>query len=397
MLDLLYAIGTAAFGIILEAGFWIVLSLLVAGLVHEFIDNLRFRKLMRHPGPASLYGAVGIGALLPTCSCGVIPLAVSFYLNGARLAAVITFAAATPVINPAAVVLSYALLGPELTLAYVAFGLLAPVAAGLVTERWAGPRQQTALATELGSCCEPRMEDPSTNCCSSDTAAAEPTPSAPASVSLASRLQRGLRWGLLDMGPSLGFYIGIGAILAATLITAVPSEWILSYLGEAAPFRSLLLVALLGASIYVCAVAHIPLVAALLAAGAAPGAAIVFLVTGAATNLPEFIALQKVLGLRTVLLYMGSLIALALFAGWLVNAWLLPGFSPAVDPLRSMDWLEVGTAITPVIPGVLAIGSSLVVLVLIAWGLGRWLVKVSHALRGKLGGRLRHPAGLDGP
>ena len=53
------------------------------------------RKLMRHPGPASLYGAVGIGALLPTCSCGVIPLAVSFYLNGARLAAVITFAAAT--------------------------------------------------------------------------------------------------------------------------------------------------------------------------------------------------------------------------------------------------------------------------------------------------------------
>ena len=70
------------------------------------------------------------GAVLPTCSCGVIPLAVSFYLKRVRVAAVMTFAAATPVINPAAVVLSYALLGPQLTIAEVSGGLTDPVFPG---------------------------------------------------------------------------------------------------------------------------------------------------------------------------------------------------------------------------------------------------------------------------
>jgi hypothetical protein len=143
----------------------------------------------------------------------------------------------------------------------------------------------------------------------------------------------------------------------------------------------LLLVAVFGASIYVCAVAHIPLVAALLATGAAPGIAIVFLVTGAASNLPELIALQKVMGTRTIVVYVSCLIGTSLFAGWLVNLWLIPGYAPSLSPEQSLGWTELGERLNPIIPHTLSIVCAAILMVLIVWGLVRWLVKLSPATR----------------
>jgi hypothetical protein len=362
--DLIQDIMLNAFSIILESGFWVVLSLVAAGLIHEFVKPDNVRGLMRISGYKGILGALGLGALLPTCSCGVIPLAVSFYLNRVRLAVVVTFAAATPVINPAAVVLSYALLGPQLTLAYVLFGLTAPVLTGLATERW-GSRDFTTAAEELSACYP-------SSCCGT----AGHSPEIGLSERVTDRLWRSMRWGFGELGPTLGLYIGFGVVLAGIVTSAVPTDWIFSYLGESAPMLSLLLVALFGASIYVCAVAHIPLVAALLATGAAPGIAIVFLVTGAASNLPELIALQKVMGTRTVVVYVTSLIGTSLFAGWLVNLWLIPGFAAVPDAEQSLRWSEVGDRLNPVVPEVLSITCAAVLMVLIFWGLIRWLRKV---------------------
>lgn len=375
MSESLIGIGTSMAAIILESGFWIVMSLLVAGLVHEFLEDSGFRRVIRHPGRSSLFGALGLGAVLPTCSCGVIPLAVSFYLGGARVAAVMTFAAATPIINPAAVLLSYALLGPELTVVYVAFGLTAPLLVGLLTERWSSTGM-TPVAENLGA-------SRSTTCCS------ENADVGPSQVLIKKRLWQAMRWGFGVLGPTLGLYIGVGVVLAAVVMSVVPQDLISAYLGASAPMYSLLLVAVFGASIYVCAVAHIPLVAALLAVGAAPGTALVFLVTGAATNLPEFIALQKVLGTRTILVYVASMISVSLLAGWLVNLWLLPGFEPVSDPLHSTEWFDVADRLIPVIPEPVSVTSALVVTILIAWGTIRWLGQRFTWV----GGRLARPRG----
>lgn len=363
MSDALAQMSSVAAGIVLEAGFWILLSLLVGGLIHEFLPTARLRTLMHRSGGYGVLGAVGLGALLPICSCGVIPLAVSFYLSRVRLAAVMAFAVATPVINPAAVILSYALLGPQLTLAYVIFGLVAPFLIGYFVER-GGVERMTPVAARLEPCC-------ASGACS----AAEPTV-----LPTAQRLGRALRWGFGKLGPELGLYIGVGVILASVLTVTLPADWIGRYLGASAPFTSLLLVALFGASIYVCAVAHIPLVAALLASGAGPGAAIVFLVTGAATNLPEFFALQRVLGTRAVLRYVGGLVGLSLVAGILVNFW-LDGYQPLVDPLRSLDWSDLAAQLTPVIPEPVAVVSAFAVAGLIAWGLARWLYRIPRRLK----------------
>lgn len=305
---------------------------------------------MRRAGGASVPAGMLLGAMLPLCSCGVVPLAVSFYVAGVRVAAVIAFTIATPVINPAAVILSYALLGPELTLAYVAFGLGAPLVVGYLAERW-GDTRMNAAAMQLRSCCCPA-----------------PAAKGTKPDGLPVRLARAMRWGLAELGPMLGFYIAIGIGLAGVLGVLVPQGWTTAYLGGDAPFASLLLVALFGAAIYVCAVAHIPLVAAMLAAGAGPGAAIVFLVTGAATNLPEMIALQRILGRRTTAVYVGGVVALSVLAGWLVNLWLVD-YRPVLDPLASLDLADVATRLTPLVPEWLASSSAALVAALAAWGL----------------------------
>ena len=367
MPELIQQIAYGAYAIVRESAFWIVISLLAAGLIQEFLSIDTVKRVMHSRGRASLAGALGLGALLPTCSCGVIPLAVSFYLRRVRLAAVMTFAAATPVINPAAVVLSYALLGPELTLAYVAFGLLAPVAIGLLTERW-GDAELNTVAQELESCCHSSCGEPTS------PASAPPW---------RTRLLNALKWGFTGLGPTLGLYIGSGALLAGLVTALVPPDWVNTYLGESAPFVSLLLVALFGASIYVCAVAHIPLVAALLATGAAPGVAVVFLVTGAASNLPEFVALQRVMGLRTVAIYVTGLIAASLLAGWLVNLWLLPGYLPVLGGADNLAWIDWGNRLTPVIPGAVVTVSTVVVLGLITWGFVRWVARLTTRVPGR--------------
>ncbi len=363
-MPLLRDIALTSTGLLLEAGFWIVVSLVAAGIVHEFMDTARVKAAMRRSGSAGVLASMGLGAMLPLCSCGVVPLTVSFYLGGVRLAAVIAFTIATPVINPAAVILSYALLGPRLTLAYVAFGLVAPVVVGYMVERW-GSARMNPVAVQLKSCC-------------GSAAVSAPAARVP---SLWARLARALRWGFGELGPVLGLYIGVGIALAGVLGTLVPQAWISDYLGGDAPLASLFLVALFGASVYVCAVAHIPLVAAMLAAGAGPGAAIVFLVTGPATNLPEMIALSRVLGARTVAIYVGALVALSILGGWLVNLW-LSDYHPVMDPLASMRWGDIAAHLTPVVPGWLTFPSAIVVGILAVWGAGQWMRRSIARLRG---------------
>ena len=133
-----------------------------------------------------------LGALLHICSCGVVPLAVSFYRAGLRTGTVMAFTAATPIINPAAVILSLALLGPRITAAYVLLGLVLPVLLGLATERWGeGPVEADAGAAAV----RPLSQE-----------------AAPPGGSLGWRVVRALRWGILELGPGIGFYLLVGVL-----------------------------------------------------------------------------------------------------------------------------------------------------------------------------------------
>lgn len=343
MSEWLLSYGATLWAITVESAPWVVVSLAVGGLVREFLPASGLQRWLNRPGYAGMGASVLLGAVLPICSCGVVPLAISLYRAGVRIGPVMAFTAATPIINPAAVILAFGLLGSQLAAAYIALGLSLPFLLGIAAERWGRAPKVRFPVLAAGAA------------------------AAPPAVGPGWRILRGLRWGLLELGPSVGFYLGIGILLAGMVMVAVPQDWLATHLGGGALW-GMGVVGLLGAAIYVCAVAHIPLVATLLAAGAAPGAAVVFLLTGTATNLPELIALYKTIGRRVMLLYALTLIAASFLAGLAINAWLLPGFTPVFDPLQGLDALEQSARFGPAGSGVFTLAAAGVVTLLASWG-----------------------------
>lgn len=321
---------------------WLVASFILAGVLRQFLDPAKFQKALGNKGLVAIIKATMSGMLLPICSCGVIPLGLGMYYTGAYLGPTLAFMVATPIINPAAVLLAYGLLGPEIATIYLLAGFTVPVVIGLIANLLAGGE----------------LHAPGLNQEVEQAAFAEGE-----KLPFPIRLRLGLQWGVLELGTMVGKYIIFGVLLAGVLIVAIPQHLIQAYLGDAGMI-SIGGIALLGAIIYVCAVGHIPLVAALVASGASPGIAITFLMTGAATNLPELISIFKMIGKRAVILYSGLVVGSSMFIGWFANRLLLPDFEPFYNLDRGRTAVGLANLLIVSAPPWLKIGCSIAVILL---------------------------------
>lgn len=323
LLEILQKVILTTLDILNGASVWLIISFVLAGLMHNLISPDRLQRMLGNRRISTLAKATASGMLLPICSCGVIPLGLGLFYSGAYLGPTLAFMTATPIINPAAVLLAYGFLGPQIATIYLVTGFVVPMLIGIAGNKFAGPEIHA-----------PGMEEPV------ELAELETVEQ----TSLAQKLQTGLRWGFLDMGVSVSKYVCLGMILAGLIVVLAPPAFIQQYLGNPG-LISVAGIAILGAIMYVCAVGHIPFIAALVATGAAPGLAITFLMTGAATNLPELISMYKLIGRRAVLIYSSVLIGSSFLVGYLTNLFLLPGFTPFFDLSKSRQTVGVANNI----------------------------------------------------
>ena len=331
-----------AWDILCDVSPWLVASFIMAGLLRQFLDPAKFQRALGNCGLAAIVKATLSGMLLPICSCGVIPLGLGMYYTGAYLGPTLAFMVATPIINPAAIFLAYGLLGPEIATMYLIGGFVVPVLIGLAGNMLAGE--------ELHA---PGM----------DVQIEQANLEEAEKISFGAKLLIGCKWGIFELGTMVGKYIVFGVALAGVLIVAVPQHLIQGYLGDPGMI-SIFGIAVLGAVIYVCAVGHIPLVAALVAAGASPGIAITFLMTGAATNLPELISIYKMIGKRAVLIYSSFVVSTSMLIGWLTNQLLLPDFVPFYNLEKGQGAIGLANRLIVSVPEPLQIASSLIILLL---------------------------------
>jgi hypothetical protein len=82
----------------------------------------------------------------------------------------------------------------------------------------------------------------------------------------------------------------------------------------------MLVMLLVGIPLYVCATASTPIVAALALKGLSPGAALVFLLAGPATNIATIMVVARIMGKRIAAVYVTVIAAVALLLGMAVNA-----------------------------------------------------------------------------
>jgi len=109
----------------------------------------------------------------------------------------------------------------------------------------------------------------------------------------------------------------IGLIIAGIISAAFPDDFFVKYLNY--PIASMLLMLAVGIPMYVCAAASTPIAASLIMKGVSPGAALVFLLTGPATNAITISTVIKTLGKKAATVYLLSISIISLLLGYILN------------------------------------------------------------------------------
>ena len=127
------------------------------------------------------------------------------------------------------------------------------------------------------------------------------------------KIRGGLRFALFELWDDLAGWFIIGLLLAGVITAVIPEDLIGKHLGGG--LESMLIMLLCGIPLYICATASTPIAAALILKGLSPGAALVFLIAGPATNLISLTVLLGVLGKRATSIYLVSIAGLSVILG----------------------------------------------------------------------------------
>ena len=284
---------------------YLLLGFLLAGLMHAFIPGQYYSKYLSKPSFKSVINAALFGIPLPLCSCGVIPTAMSLRKEGASKGAVASFLIATPQTGVDSILATYSLMGWP-------FAVIRPIAA-LATALLGGAmvnfgEPAVALTTkEEDHCCHEDEEHGHCGCC-------EETP---AHATFMQKIVIALKYAFDEMMQDIGKWLVIGLVIAGLITVLVPDS-VFTYF-EGNTLASMVLVLLIAIPMYLCATGSIPIAVALMLKGLTPGAGLVLLMAGPACNMASILVIRKVLGAKTQMLYLASIILGAIGFGCLID------------------------------------------------------------------------------
>ncbi len=287
---------------------YLLFGFAIAGVLSVFISPAFVETHLGKRGIWPIVKASLFGVPLPLCSCGVIPVAVSLRKHGASRGASVSFLLSTPQTGVDSFLVTWSLLGPVFAVfrPVIAFvtGLIGGVAVQAVTD----DREEVSEQESGESKCQDQ-------CCREDHAPG---------------ILRIIRYGFVTLPEDIGRPMLAGIFIAALIAAFVPEDFVIEGVDAVGPFGTMLIMMVLGIPVYVCATASVPLAAIMIAKGISPGAVLVFLMTGPATNAAAFATIWKIMGGRTAIAYLLTVIVCALGSGLLLDAF-FPGLGVSVQ------------------------------------------------------------------
>lgn len=305
---------------------YLLLGMFFAGILHSFLGQDFIARHLGGGAFGSILKATVFGIPLPICSCGVIPVAASLKKEGASKSATLSFLVSTPTTGVDSILATYSLMGPL-------FAIFRPVAAFI----------SGIVVGGLNLVFNPEKEK---------TVDSHQHTSLPPSF----KIQEVFRYGFGELAQDVGKWLLIGVIIGGVLTVAIPDDMLFGYLSN--PLFHFLIMLILAIPLYVCATGSIPIAAALIGKGFSPGAALVFLIAGPATNTVTLSFVYSKLGKRAFYIYLTAIIIVSIFAGWLFNIFFLEmgGNVKLISPHGGQ------------LPYLLRIGSGVILFVLILIG-----------------------------
>jgi len=352
-----------AWKILEESAAFILLGFLIAGVLHVIMARTRWADWLRGLRARTVFLASAVGLPLPLCSCSVLPAAVSLRRQGASKGATISFLISTPETSVQSVLLTYALIGPIMAIYRPVAALVTALTAGLVDnfaeKRW--PAEP-----------EPAAQQENASCCHHDEHADHDHGHSPEPMKIGWR--DGMRHAFVDIYDDVVGWMLLGVAVAAVIQVLVPGFVLDAVFGP--PIQAMLVMLVIGVPLYVCAEASTPIAAALILQGVNPGAALVFLLAGPATNIGSIGLLTRQLGKRTVAIYLTCIaivsVAMGVLLNWFFDTRAIDISARALSEPLLPPWLKTIGAVVFVL---LALGSvkRLDLFGKLVRGLDRWL------------------------
>lgn len=271
------------------------------GVVRSFFSPEKTRALLsgKREGLGNVMSA-GLGVLTPFCSCSAVPLFIGFVSAGVPLGVTFSFLIAAPMVNEVALVLLFGLVGWQVALAYLAFGLGIAILAGFIIGKlhlegwlqdWVRDIHLGANTPALGKKDE--------------------------RLTMVDRYRLGIE-AVREIFGKVWVWIILGIGMGALIHGYVPEDLMARIMGADA-WWSVPAAVMIGIPMYTNAAGVIPIVEALLGKGAALGTVLAFMMSVIALSLPEMIILRQVLTLRLIAVFIGVVASGILAVGFLFN------------------------------------------------------------------------------
>jgi len=265
---------------------YIIFGLFFAGILHELVPDSLVAKHLGKGNILSVIKATLFGVPLPVCSCGVIPLASSIKKSGASNGSTLSFLISTPITGVDSILATYGIFGWIFTLYRVVTSMIISIIAGVLAnffgENSLDDSDKNELQSNEESCCSSKEHKRSFS------------------------FVGAMKYAFVTLLSDIASPLFIGLLLGALISVAIPSnlsEILLEY-----SWLSYLIVIAIAVPMYVCATASLPIAAGLMLAGVSPGAAFVFLTAGPATNTVTIGVVKKMLGTKTLYIYLGTIV-----------------------------------------------------------------------------------------
>jgi uncharacterized membrane protein YraQ (UPF0718 family) len=307
----------------MESAPWLLLGLLVAGLMKAFVPEDFLSKHLGKPGFLSTVKAALLGAPLPLCSCGVIPAAIGLRRSGASKASTTAFLISTPETGVDSISISYALLGPFMAVIRPIAAITSAITAGVLVGHDEEPVTKNSEASLEDSCCANKPVNSNVS---------------HSKVSFFRKIYLGLHFTFIDLVKDISLWLLLGLCFAALIKTYIPNEFLAQW-GDG--LFAFIVMAVIGVPMYICATASTPIAAGLLFSGVSPGAVLVFMLVGPATNIATVGLVKNELGGRALAAYLGSVVGVGFAFGYLTNylaeAWQLDFSTQTQLPHNMID------------------------------------------------------------
>ena len=320
----------------------LLLGLLLSGLIHVFISRQAILRWLRDDSLKSVTLSSAIGVPVPLCSCSVVPVVAEMRNKGASRSSCMSFLITAPETGADSILVTNAFFGPIVAIIRPIISFITAVVAGIFCIGLIRDDRDEAKASDHDHCHDCDHDSHQSLIADRDDCYVSPVqlkvllvnwlkgiagrqstaevPTDNQGLDFKKLVKHIFRYGFIEIADDILFALLVGVVLGGVLFLAIPSDLMAH---EYARYLAYPVMVLIGIPLYICASASTPIAAALVAKGVSPGAALIFLMTGPATNTGTIAIIVSQFGSRFASIYVAAVIAVTVVLGIAIDALLL--------------------------------------------------------------------------